>query len=180
MKFYAGIDPGKSGFIAIVVDDRVLAFRIPTYKVGKTKKEYDRREILDVIKRLAEGAVVGLDKEGVHVVIEKQQIMPKQGASSAFTIGFGYGLLVMALEGRVPYSEVTPSVWKREMALTLPSKDTKGMSPNVRKKRLKEIALREAQRLFPGETFIPEGGRTPNADMAEAVLLAEWGRRKSL
>ena len=173
---YVGIDPGKAGYISAVRDNSILWFeRVPTFKSGKSTKRFDRRAIKDLVDRLCATD----NDERVHVVIEKQQTHPRQGAVSAFTTGYGYGLLVMALEGRVPYTEVTPSVWKRSLGLTLTGK-AKGLSRPTKKKRLKAMAVREAQRLMPDESFIPPRARKPNADLAEATLLAIYGRRKGL
>lgn len=146
---------------------------MPVFTIGKSKKEYDRRKLCDISNSLKD------DEENKYrVVIEQQQTMPGQGAVSGYTIGYGYGLLVMAFEGKVPYSEVRPMKWKKDMGLVIPTSELKGMSARVKKKRLKELSLREAQRLFPDESFIPEGCRKANCDMAEAALLAVYGKRK--
>jgi len=179
---YVGIDPGKSGYIVIVNPDRLLAgvgptlvaYKIPVFTVGKTKKEFDRKAIKGLLETIAE------ELASPHVVIEHQQVMPGNGKNGNFSTGYGYGLLTMALEGVLPYTEVRPTVWKKQMGLTIPAKDMKGMSVTVKTKRKKALALREAQRLFPNETFIPDGCRVPSADMAEATLLAVYGKRKSL
>ena len=171
---YVGIDPGKTGFIVVVVGSTIQAYKIPVFTVGKTRKAFDRLAIKQLIQKLAE------ELTDPHVVIEHQQVMPKNGKNGNFSTGYGYGLLTMALEGVMPYTEVRPTVWKRKMALTIPAKDVVGMSDSVKTKRKKDLSVREAQRLFPNESFIPAGCRVANSDMAEATLLAVYAKRQAL
>lgn len=173
---YFGVDPGKFGYFAGVKGSDVFWFEpVPTYTVGKSKKEFDRERLCRVVEAIESFQ----EEQPVHVVVEHQQVFPKQGAVSAFSTGYGYGLLTMSLQGRVPYTEVRPSDWKKSMGLAMPRE--KNLSAAVRKKRLKAKALREAQRLFPDFDFLPTArSKKPNADLAEAVLIAVYGSRKRL
>lgn len=173
---YLGIDPGKKGFFALLNADANVVeeyAKIPTYSVGKSKREYDRAALKKLIAGYAK-------YKNVRAVVEVQGVRPNQGASSGFTTGYGYGLLVMALEGVIPYTEVRPHNWKKFMGITLPADATKGLSKDAKTKRLKAKSVAEAQRLFINNDFIPKGCFVPNGDYAEATLLALYGYRKRL
>jgi crossover junction endodeoxyribonuclease RuvC len=82
--------------------------------------------------------------------------MPKQGVTSAFTFGKGYGALLMALTAAgIPFETVTPQRWQK--ALGCLSKGDKN------------VTKRKAQQLWPHITW------THNT--ADAALIAEYGRR---
>lgn len=149
-----GIDPGLGGAVACV--DDVMSYEsvtdTPTYwvKRGKGKRrEYDVPAMIDTLDVLGEPDIV---------VLEAAIVMPKQGAVSARSIGYGFGLwrgLLAARSWRVEI--VQPQVWKRALGLTR----DKGAS------RLK------AQQLYPHVDL----GKSKDEGRAEALLLAEYGRR---
>ena len=89
--------------------------------------------------------------------IEKVHAMPGQGVTSMFTFGRGYGFLRGCLVSyKIPFDEVTPSTWQK--ALGCMSKGDKN------------IPKAKAQQLFPDLNI--------TLKTADAVLIAEWGRRK--
>ena len=99
------IDPGLSGAIAVFSDDgKLLVLEdMPTLKTGTGNK----REI-DV------DGVIGMLPIGCRVVIERQQAMPKQGVSSTFKTGYGYGLLLGTIQALAFRHEiVNPATWAR-------------------------------------------------------------------
>lgn len=97
MTYYIGIDPGKSGGIAFLGEDKVV-----THKMPETL-----RDILDVLE----------GHEGHSVaVLERVSAMPRQGVASTFRFGQQYGWCEMALVAAgIPYALVTPAKWQREM-----------------------------------------------------------------
>jgi len=106
---YFGIDPGIHGGLAIVeIIDGVApqlidAIDIPITRVG-AKERVDVLAIRTWIET----------HQPQHVLIERAQAMPKQGASS----GFKYGPAVGALEAavaccKIPLTIVEPSSWKK-------------------------------------------------------------------
>lgn len=111
-------------------------------------------------------AVAGLDAEGLLklayqadlTVIEAQHAAPRQGARSAFTLGWGYGWIggVLATVERQPVI-VQPSAWRGAFGLG-------GGPPGKRE----GIAL--AEKLT--------GAPVLSHDEADAVLLAWWGWRR--
>lgn len=89
-------------------------------------------------------------------MLEKVHAMPKQGVSSTFKFGVGYGGLRMALTAMaIPFDEVTPQRWQKEMGC-LTGGD-------------KNISKRKAEDLFPNI-------RITHA-IADALLIAEYARR---
>jgi len=164
---YIGIDPGKSGFTAAMLKDGIEFYLTPTILVGKSKRAYDANEmykILNGIFTVSNGKII----ENRFLTIEKQQSMPGQGVASTFTTGFGYGLWVGIITAlQIPHIIVHPRTWKKEMLRDIPGTDPKGRS------------IIAAQRLFPNIDF----KRTPRCkgpdhNKVEALLLAEYGRRK--
>lgn len=134
-----GIDPGQSGGLAWIDDLGVpRAEKMP-------ETERDTWELIRGIKpNLA--------------VIEKVHSMPSQGVSSTFKFGQNYGFLrgcLIALA--VPFWEITPAVWQKEMECL------SGGDKNVTKSR--------AQQLFPQLKITHY--------TADALLIAAFARRRS-
>ena len=151
MAIYVGIDPGKSGGIAILWPDETLVYATPM-----TGSEYDEQGMARLIPATS----------AVRVAIERQQAFPKQGGVSNFTTGTGYGLWRgMLATLALPYDIVQPQAWRK--ALGLP----------VGADKAESVAL--ACRLFPmlaEELHGPRGGIRDG--LAEALLIAEWRRRQ--
>jgi crossover junction endodeoxyribonuclease RuvC len=170
---FIGIDPGKKGGIAIVDEygDRLLSRPLPVTKDG----EIDTVVLYDVLKFATDAAVYGV------VILEKAQAMPKQGVTSVFTYGVGYGKILAVLELlKLPFEEVRPAVWKKSFGLTqkktILEKTGKVDSGKYKRAKLSSVAL--AAELF--SSFAPETSRGRKKDEeAEALLLAEYGRRKA-
>jgi hypothetical protein len=164
-KTYIGIDPGKTGGLAIIptcppeCDPDVQSWEMP---LG-VDKDLD----VDMIYRIINGW------NNPICIIEKSQAMPKQGVKGVFNYGVGYGKLIAILElSDIPYQEVQPQKWKKEFSLI----NKKGAS-----KKDKRHSVRMAEKLFPevkGQ-FKTKRGRLKDG-MAEALLMAEYGRRKNL
>lgn len=157
-RYWAGIDPGLHGWAAAISESRDIPPLIHRL-CGEVSRSVDAcglQNWLDHVPQLA------------GVVVERQQAMPKQGVSSAFTCGAGYGRILAVLELWECHSwvEVSPSVWKRRMGLLAPAS----------KRDRKLLATERAAQLVGREALIPPEGRVPSHDLAEAVLLAEYGR----
>lgn len=103
-----------------------------------------------------------------HVFVEKAQAMPKQGVSSMFNYGVGFGEIIGWLKSmEVPYTLVTPSQWTKAMHM--------GVSAKLEGKAR---SIEAAQRLFPGVSLLPTERCTKASDgKAEALLICEFGRR---
>lgn len=173
-KSYGGIDTGFSGCLAIIRPGGEVEFHDPpVVKVDLAKKSKGgnvrhRSEYL-----FASMAALLRDGRLDHVTIEKTIPMPnfkggrmvQMPAASAFGSGVGYGAWQMGCAAfGIPYQVVAPATWKaallRDQAKT------------------KEASVAFAARLYPGvaaNLYGPRGGIFDGR--AEALLLAEWGKR---
>lgn len=168
-----GIDPGLDGGIAWLSESsgivRVELWPMPT--IGTKRRELCMPSLIDK-----------LSPEAGQVFIERQQPIGtfktkdrngkvrevKPGAVTSFQIGHNYGLIcgvLWALE--LPYTTITARSWQAVMHAGLD-------------KRLstKERSIIAAQRLYPHVSLLAsEKCRKPHDGMADALLIAEYGRR---
>ncbi len=174
---FISIDPGLSGAVAAITEDgQIVSLQdTPTLAVRKgkgTKNTYVESamaSILSGLKDAADGLPTGVPGRrgggratGILVTIENVHSMPHQGVSSSFSFGCGFGLwLGICAALRLPIQRVEPAVWKRTMGLAA------GADKNA------SVVL--ASRLFPTASL----ERKKDHGRAEALLLAEWARRKA-
>lgn len=143
-----GIDVGKSGAIAII---KPLSVWVGAQRLIGKQPDEGWMECLTA-QRLP-----------THCFIEMTQAMPKQGRSSIMTYGTHSGLWRgMLAAHKIPYTIVAPNRWKKAMGVT----------------KEKKSSILMAQRLFPGMSLLPtDKCKKPSDGMAEALLIAEYGRR---
>jgi len=120
MKIF-GIDPGLSGAIAILSDNKVInIFDMPVMSEGKkNKKQLNSAQLVNIIKDYTN------DDEEKVVVVEQVNAMPGQGVTSMFNFGQTFG----AIKGicaalKLPIYFVRPSKWKKHFNLINSSKDS--------------------------------------------------------
>ena len=116
-----GIDPGLSGAIAILENNKVLnLFDIPVMSEGKKNKRQLNSALL--VSLLKENI---FKNEEVSVVVEQVNAMPGQGVTSMFNFGQTFGAIkgVCAAMG-LPIFFVRPSKWKKHFELINASKDS--------------------------------------------------------
>ena len=116
-----GIDPGLSGAIAILKENKVLGiFDMPVMAEGKkNKKQLNSAQLVNILKENIQ------DKEESAVVVEQVNAMPGQGVTSMFNFGQTFGAIkgvCAALE--LPIFFVRPSKWKKHFELINSSKDS--------------------------------------------------------
>ena len=117
---FLGLDPGKSGGVAVHSGTIVIAECWP-------ETESDIWDLLRTLTR---------SEPDLFAMIEKVHSMPKQGVASSFTFGRGYGFLRGCLVGLgIPFEEVTPQKWQKAMGCM-----SKGN---------KNVTKAKAQQLFP-------------------------------
>lgn len=153
-----GIDPGKKGAICRLYYESgsLPAISIswlklcPTIKVGK-KEEYD----LPAMVQSIEGSDL--------VYIEKVHAMPKQGVTSMFTFGKGYGIwLGIIATLKIPVYTIAPQTWK------------KAMLKDMRKEKNSSIV--RAKEIYPTINLRPtDRCRKDSEALAEAFLIAQYG-----
>ena len=96
--------------------------------------------------------------------LEQVHAMPKQGVSSTFKFGLSYGYIKGVLEAYgISYQEIPPLRWKKEFGLNSD----------------KAASIEVCRRLFPSAVLRASSRERVDKDgMAEALLMAEYARRK--
>ena len=115
-----GIDPGLSGGIAILDDNKIKEiFDMPVMSDGKKNKRQLNSALLaqlfkDNIK----------DMEDTVMIVEQVNAMPGQGVTSMFNFGQTFGAIkgISAALG-LPIFFVRPAKWKKHFELIYSSKD---------------------------------------------------------
>ena len=116
-----GIDPGLSGAIAILENNKVInIFDIPVMSEGKkNKRQLNSALLVDLIKENIKNC------EEVAIVVERVNAMPGQGVTSMFNFGQTFGAIkgiCAALE--LPIFFIRPAKWKKHFELINSSKDS--------------------------------------------------------
>lgn len=156
MTLFIGIDPGLSGGIAFRAGEEMDVHPMPIFKITKGKKT---RRVLDLtaLARLVDDKT----KNAPHVqtYIEQVSAMPKQGVSSTFAFGEGYGAVKGIIAANfLPITLVTPRVWKSKLKVS----------------RNKDDARYRASQLMPRHAhFWP---RHKDDGLAEAAMIAFYAQ----
>ncbi|MBL6857098.1 MAG: crossover junction endodeoxyribonuclease RuvC [Pelagibacteraceae bacterium] len=115
-----GIDPGLSGGIAILENDKVKEiFDMPVMSDGKkNKRQLNSALLAQLIKENIK------DIDNSAMVVEQVNAMPGQGVTSMFNFGQSFG----AIKGicaalKLPIFFVRPAKWKKHFELINSSKD---------------------------------------------------------
>ena len=115
-----GIDPGLSGAIAVLDDQKVKCiFDMPVMSEGKKNKRQLNSALL--VSLLRENIN---SKEDTIIVVEQVNAMPGQGVTSMFNFGQTFGAIkgISAALG-LPIFFVRPAKWKKHFQLINSSKD---------------------------------------------------------
>lgn len=149
MNYYAGVDPGATGALAIISEE------------VKFVQVVDWAEPTELWSSLIKFPYW---KDTKLVVLESVHSMPKQGVSSSFKFGVNFGQWQMALAAlEVPYVLITPQRWRKTLDSSVPAKPEK--------EDLRQFALRR----FPeASDFLSRKG---DHGRAEALIMALWGLR---
>ena len=147
---YIGIDPGKSGGYA-VIKTMTIYNNVIVKPWDDTEFVHDMREIY-------------LDNEISMCCLEKVGAMPGQGVTSMFSFGKSAGFIEGVLEAfSIPYQLVPPQTWKKAYSLN----------------SNKQTSIEVCRKLFPAVSLMrTERCKKPHDGMAEALLMAEYARRK--
>ena len=116
-----GIDPGLSGAIAILENNKVLGiFDMPVMSEGKkNKRQLNSAQLVNIIKENI------MKDEEITVVVEQVNAMPGQGVTSMFNFGQTFGAIKGVCAAlNLPIFFVRPSKWKRHFELINSSKDS--------------------------------------------------------
>lgn len=103
-------------------------------------------------------------EDGFRCCLERVGAMPGQGVTSMFKFGENFGFIQGLLTAYgIPYELVTPQKWKKEFQVT----GDKNSSIAVCKRLFQGVSLRRTDRC-----------KTDHDGMAEALLMAEYARRR--
>lgn len=159
-----GIDPGLNGAFGIIEGTHVYGAPIPSFwirlKSGKRRQKYDWHAVLEFIQV----------RKGAIVTIERQFSMPMQGIVSQFSVGLGYGVFRGILCGLdIDTKTVHAKTWQKEFFTRDKEKTTK------------EQALEAIKELYPHiDLFASERSTVPHEGIVDAILIAEYGRRREM
>jgi crossover junction endodeoxyribonuclease RuvC len=148
------IDPGLTGGFAVLrnTGEYVSVDPLPIIRDGALAW-IDGSELRTMI-------FAAKDATPTCCVLERVSAMPKQGVSSSFNFGVGFGSLLGAFQVLgCPLWLVQAAKWKRELGLS----------------RDKNASLDKARLLFPNAPL----ARKKDDGLAEALLIAHWFVTKS-
>jgi hypothetical protein len=148
-KIIIGIDPGKSGGLAVSVGGVITEFH--KYPTTQQDLYYTMYEILNNYK-------------GIPLAyLEQVHAFPTDGRSSAFKFGTNYGVWKGLLLGmQIDYRLVAPQVWMKSLGL---SKDKK-----ERKNELKQMAQRVVDK-----QFAELKNKRVTLNTSDAILISIYG-----
>jgi crossover junction endodeoxyribonuclease RuvC len=157
---YLGIDPGLKGGLATFQEPLLDGDRVCVRVMPVEGKWIQCQRIVDWLQVIAP-----IGGRNIHAIVEQVGSMPKQGLSSTFKFGTGYGQIIGMLQTlEIPYTLVRPQAWKG-VVLAGTSKD-------------KAAAIAFCAREYPGVPLIPERCRVPHDGIADALCLVHYGRLK--
>ncbi len=150
----AGIDPGVSGAVVFLGDDPIT-HEMPVFQITKGKSLRKQINIPAFIKIFEEN-------RPDHVYVERVSAQFGNGAASAFTFGFGCGVIETALVAlKIPFTYVTSMKWKKD--LDCPAD--------------KDGARQRASQLLPD---LAHNWSLKRQDgVAEAALISLWGLKNT-
>lgn len=149
-----GIDPGLTGAIAFVEQERYFVVDLPTMANGKGKAKVKRQIDPGALKEII-GQNVSV-YGATRAYLERMASMPGQGVQTMFSLGDTFGAIrsVMAIM-KIRTEIITSQSWKKYYKLTSD----------------KELCRAKAIELFPGA----ELSRKKDHNRAEALLIANYG-----
>ncbi len=155
---FVGIDPGKKGAIAIMTEEPTI-FKMP--------QEENREDLVSILSNIKDiGAKVIIEKQITKQMIGKMPCpkckalipyrYPQKGVHTSLT---NYGIIIgILISLEIPFEEVDGTKWKKYFKL---------------EKKGKPASIKLAKQLFPELIKIIKS----DDNIAEAILLAEYGRR---
>jgi predicted RNase H-like nuclease (RuvC/YqgF family) len=149
---YIGIDPGKSGAIALINEDRDVIESFP--KMPWENGRLDAVTLYDFLKQCDKAC------DRCIVVCEKVHSMPRDSSKSAFTFGGAFHAALACIDlFDFPLLLPSPQTWKKVML-----KD---------RGREKQDSVAAARDMFPA--LRPKLKAKSSHNLAEAALIAAYG-----
>lgn len=121
-----GIDPGKKGGYAVLIDGKVWKAEV-----------WDDAEFVDTMRQVSQMRTVA------RAAVEKVGAVRGNGVTSMFSFGKSAGYIEGVLAAfDIPYQLIPPSVWKREFSLS----SDKALSIKVCKRLFPDVNLLPTER----------------------------------
>lgn len=157
MDLHLGIDPGLRGGVAALDPGGQV---IGTWPMPVAGGEIHAAGLADLLRSLR---CLDSHQDIGRVCLEKVAAMPKQGVSSTFTFGSGWGMVRGVCAAlAIPVLLVPPTVWKKRVLLGF-THDKAG-------------ALQFCASRWPTNDLVLPGCRKPHDGIADALCLAEYAR----
>lgn len=158
MRLTVGIDPGLRGGVAALDVAGAVVGLWPMPVAGGEVHAAGLADLLRSLRCLDSHQDIG------RVCLEKVSAMPKQGVSSTFRFGTGWGMVRGVCAAlAIPVVLVPPTVWKKQVLLGLPH-DKAG-------------AVQFCASRWPTADLVLPGCRVPHDGLADALCLADYARR---
>ena len=162
-----GIDIGLSGAICIKRPVIHQEIEMTTYPMPIVGKHVDWDEMYKIFN----------EYEGMRgiVVFEKLGQIFKSSKATAFSMGAQQeGMIVMCKMLAIPYAQVAPKEWQKEMFRGIDTIYKPGSKLNDTKK----MALEKIKQIYPKmKLTFGERATKPNDNLVDAVLIAEYAER---
>ena len=149
-----GIDPGLSGGIAILDDNKIKEiFDMPVMPDGKkNKRQLNSALLAQLLKDNIK------DIEDTVIIVEQVNAMPGQGVTSMFNFGQTFGAIKgISAALSLPIFFVRPAKWKKHFELINSSKDAS---------RTKAIEM------YP--SFAEKLSKKKDVNKSDAILIARY------
>jgi|TARA_B110000046_G_C12950857_1_gene380078 crossover junction endodeoxyribonuclease RuvC len=149
-----GIDPGLSGGIAILDDNKIKEiFDMPVMPDGKkNKRQLNSALLAQLFKENIK------DIEDTVIIVEQVNAMPGQGVTSMFNFGQTFGAIKgISAALSLPIFFVRPAKWKKHFELINSSKDAS---------RTKAIEM------YP--SFAEKLSKKKDVNKSDAILIARY------
>ena len=155
MRYYIGVDPGMSGYVAVLDNWYELILTEPFPCVAARKgRTIDVPAVARMFTKMKEE--LPFTNKGYMAGIERVGPMPGS-AKAMFHFGGSYFAIQVALcAASIPVELIEPRVWMKKFSLL---------------KTPKDASRAVAGRLYPAEDF---SLKTKHVDKAEAVLIARY------
>ena len=159
MRFVVGVDPGRTGAVAVLDRDGDLEAVFPLDVFGTEPNAMEFAAQLEAIGPVSE----------VFVGIEEPFANNRASSVSQMNQGIGYGVLLGVIgAGGYRHERIKPVDWKRSLGLP--------MGKDLTTAQKKNNSREWASRLWPDSAH--NWAKTSQDGLAEACLIAEHTRRR--
>lgn len=163
---YAGIDPGSKGYVAVIQPGKPVTYFAIPFK----GKELQMRVLIRKIGDHLDGAKVALEEPGMIRGASKTSMAKMYRTLGSIEASLICNDIDYIL---VPPMEWQKVVWSEDDMLYFP-KDKKGKM----KRDTKGTTVNCCNRLYPTVNLYTGSRTTPNDNLADAILLAQYAKYK--